>query len=622
MKTGTYKRGVLTGSTGSRGWKSGDPVGYISGEIPDFDVPPYDGELYEVSVPDTLDLQDRAALAVNGLTSPTDPEADYEIYWTALFKRNPPMMQHDLGDHCQVKFMEALPLMRIISGSNQNAHVDRRWMEVALHRVGPDGQVYMPIRGRPWILLAGASYLPDDVDPDMEHFFDPVYAGRLLSVMTLYGLRAGGSPWTDTAKRIVDGLAALAVDRGSYAYFSPTPIMAFPGHTEDHWRTRLPMRTQAVSRIQLGLMHLYRETGYEPALDLARKLINYSVEEIRYWHDDGAFTADYPDLQPTAAHFHQHVYGLQCLAEYMLLTGNDRYRELVHNGYEYGKIHGNVVLGYSPEWVRTDRSEASEMCAVADMIALALEMTELGMGDYWDDADRWVRNVFAECQLSAAQADCMAQRVAALPVSGHDPMYQSVDNVLARNVGAFSGWPQPNDWGEAIQHCCTGNATRAIYYVWERIVEHAEGRLKVNLLLNRASSWADVDSHIPYVGRVDVRIKRPVRLAVRIPGWVSPGDVRVRVDGTDRGTEWDGRYALVGDVVPGNVAVVTFPIAEHRETLVVEKREYTVTCKGNEVVVVDPPGPFCPLYQREHYREDATRWKRMKRFVSEELIHW
>ena len=61
------------------GWKSGDPIGYINDEIPAFEVPAYDGERYEAMVPDTLDLQARAALAVNGLTGPTDPKADYEI---------------------------------------------------------------------------------------------------------------------------------------------------------------------------------------------------------------------------------------------------------------------------------------------------------------------------------------------------------------------------------------------------------------------------------------------------------------------------------------------------------------------------------------------------------------
>ena len=42
---------------------------------------------------------------------------------------------------------------------------------------------------------------------------------------------------------------------------------------------------------------------------------------------------------------------------------------------------------------------ASELCNVADMIALAIRFSELGLGDYWDDADRWTRSMFAEGQL-------------------------------------------------------------------------------------------------------------------------------------------------------------------------------------------------------------------------------
>ena len=49
------------------GWKRGDPIGYIREEIPEFEVCAYEGERYEVLVPDTLDLQERAALAINGL---------------------------------------------------------------------------------------------------------------------------------------------------------------------------------------------------------------------------------------------------------------------------------------------------------------------------------------------------------------------------------------------------------------------------------------------------------------------------------------------------------------------------------------------------------------------------
>ena len=258
------------------GWKPGDPVGYIRDVIPDFKIPPYGGERYRRLVPDTLDLQDRAALAVNALTRSTDPMADYEMYMWINLKSNPPSMLHDFGDHCQIKFMEALPLMRIISGSGQNQQVDGRWMEVTLRQQGPDGLAYMPVRGRPWAFL-NARAVPDYVSRDVEQFVDPVWCGRLLSSMVLHHLRDRDSVWANAATRLVDGLADIAVDMDRYAYFSPCTWLAQRGSTDDYYRQRSPLRTQASSRITLGLVHVYRHLGYEPAKELAAKLIRYAL---------------------------------------------------------------------------------------------------------------------------------------------------------------------------------------------------------------------------------------------------------------------------------------------------------------------------------------------------------
>ena len=74
------------------------PIGYVRDRIPEFDVPTYAGVRYEAVVPDTLDLQERAAQAVNALTEPTDPNADYELYWRVFLGHSPAMMQHDLND--------------------------------------------------------------------------------------------------------------------------------------------------------------------------------------------------------------------------------------------------------------------------------------------------------------------------------------------------------------------------------------------------------------------------------------------------------------------------------------------------------------------------------------------
>ena len=129
-------------------------------------------------------------------------------------------------------------------------------------------------------------------------------------------------------------------------------------------------------------------------------------------------------------------------------------------------------------------------------------------------------------------------------------------------------------------------------------------------------------SHIPYTGQVDVNVKQPVDLSIRIPEWVQPTQVAVQVNGAHREVGWDGRYAVVGEVKPRDVATMTFPIEERTKVGWIEKKKYTLVRKGNDVVAIDLPGRYCPLYQREHYRQQCTRWRRIQRFVSKEDIHW
>jgi hypothetical protein len=213
-----------------------------------------------------------------------------------------------------------------------------------------------------------------------------------------------------------------------------------------------------------------------------------------------------------------------------------------------------------------------------------------------------------------------------MPISHIDPMYQIAEDVLDRNVGGFAGWPRANEVWDGhkygIMHCCTGNGARAIYYAWEHILTHSSGKLRVNLMLNRASQWADIASHVPYVGQVDVKIKEHVDLSIRIPEWVDPAEVEAFVNNERRQVGWSGRYALVGAVMPGDTATLTFPISEQAETIWVEKKRYEVVRKGNDVVAIDPPGRITPLYQREQYRRNETRWRRAERFVSGECIYW
>ena len=269
-------------------------IEYIQKDYPDFDIPPYKGTSYESWIPDTLDLAERADLAINGLTGPTDPEADYEAYWQVNFFRNPPIMWHDIDD-VQPKFMEALPLLRIITGSQYNNQVDFAWMTTLLRSIGPDGLIYMPLIGRPWAkFYRGPDGYPNPVwkengqttnidDPSVEFIAQPwVATGRLLSTMVVYYNRDNNEIWKTTAQSVVDRLTTLAIHKDSFSYYVEGSFE--PNATVDK-NSKMPQGVQAglsTGRLIQGLTHVYKFMDYKPAIELAGKLVSYLINHAAF----------------------------------------------------------------------------------------------------------------------------------------------------------------------------------------------------------------------------------------------------------------------------------------------------------------------------------------------------
>ena len=85
---------------------------------------------------------------------------------------------------------------------------------------------------------------------------------------------------------------------------------------------------------------------------------------------------------------------------------------------------------------------------------------------------------------------------------------------------------------------------------------------------------------------------------------------------------WNGRYVETGEAQPGDRIEISFPISERVVNETIGGVDYTLVIKGNTVVLIDPPGKNNPLYQRDHYRTDPTRWYKTSRFVTNEHIQW
>jgi hypothetical protein len=262
---------------------------------------------------------------------------------------------------------------------------------------------------------------------------------------------------------------------------------------------------------------------------------------------------------------------------------------------------------------------------LGDICGIAIKLSEAGAGDYWDDVDRCVRNHFNEAQLRSVDwIYRMAEHEPHKPVESNE----IADQAPEKNVGAWAGWAGVNEWAvyRGIQHCCTGNAARGLYYVWEHMIDHNKGELRVNLLMNRASRWADVYSYVPYQGRVDLKVKEPCReVLVRAPEWVESNSPRMQceVNGASRSLHWEGRYVSAGTAKPGDVVSLTFPIEERTVKEKIGPETYTLVIKGNTVVSIDPAGKNGPLYRgREKYRTSEVPWRQVNRFVPEQIIEW
>ena len=286
--------GEVPADAGQRNWV----IRYIRDKAPEFQIPPYRGERYEDTVPDTLDIAERAKLGVHLLTAIADPRAGYEIYWSANFLRNPPIMSHDSNDTVQncEGMMEALPLLRVATGSSLNDHVDPVWMSGVLRSIGPDGLVYQPLKECPWArLYIGVGVNPvwspsgqklTIADASIEQTANSVTCQRIISTMTVYYLRDGDPMWKEAIEKMIGRLAAVAVVQGDYAYMPGGSVE--PG--ADFGPGPMPVGNSAVGYSALliqGLAQYYKVTGYKPAIDLAGKLNRYIRFHAQYYELDG-----------------------------------------------------------------------------------------------------------------------------------------------------------------------------------------------------------------------------------------------------------------------------------------------------------------------------------------------
>ncbi len=592
------------------------------------------GQRYEAQVPDTLDLADRAALAVNSLTRNVEPEKFYAVYqsyplWTD------PANPAGLTWNITAKNARTLPFMRVMSGSEQNLEVEYNIMKTLLTYVAEDGMMYYPFGGEG--APEGTAY--------------PVVDGIMALATEVWHERDGNDAWLGAMALLTKGLYNMAIRVEEHKYTYPRSELKtvvdevrayYPpesGYREDgtwHWTTRgnkplIPYRPPdepyldqqglegAVkweqSHAMRTLVKHYARTGHEKSLELARRLARFCLKPSM-WED----TSDegYPGHEHGifAGHFHGNITALYSLLELAIADDDQRLKELVREAYDHARRVGVIRMGWFPCWVYPERYNRdavyigiNEACGAADMVLLAVKLSDAGVGDYWDDVDHIVRNHLSEMQA------CDIELIRATG----DPVH---DHVRERFVGGF-GDGGVTGLQRNINGCCSANGAMGLYYAWHGITRFDQGVATVNMFLNRASAWMDIDSCLPYEGKVALHNKQAHTAYVRIPAWVPRAALKTTVNGKAVKTAKSSAYLLFSNLKPGDEIQLEFPVDQRTDTYTINKQEYSVSFRGSTVVDIDnriESDKLYPYYLRDGFKGTKAPTKTITRFAADDVL--
>ena len=637
-------------------------------------------ERYKDTVPDTLDLAERAALAVNSLTGSLDPARGYEAAICASLHARPAHLSYRGGYTCHPKVVQVLPEMRLMSGSTLRAEHDRHALDYALGQIEQDGIYWLQVDKN-----------PANKDMYKVDFHCPVTNCRLMLALMERYLLDGDSRWLELTGRMADGIAAAVRWDGNRAWNATclTRDGAWGGWTSGYnvaagSKQVVPPDWPDVICVGLYLRSLanwYALSGDVRARKTADGLARHLMRVF-----DGRISdpADWSSMVAGrehgwwAGHFHTYTGAMIGLADYAVATGNQEAARCVRGFYEYARLHGIARMGFFPStigtlesmkklaasWVGQVVSPTEEMlaeaargqagkdgtltpgmadegCDVGDMTYLAVLLSEHGLGDYWEDADQYVRNHLVEHQWT--DRGLMAEVLAAHQEFTPNPLWHvTTDDVLDRLVGSFSSCCEIT-WGTGWwTQCCNANIPQGLYKAWAGIVRpQGDDGVRVNLLLNRASPWLDVDSYLPYEGKAVLKNKTARSASVRIPRWADRAAVRATVNGAKRQPVWLGNYLMVRDLRPKDVVTIEFPVVTTVERWTEKTFETTYTCefRGNTLVDISPRGDRSrikvvamddgaryplragfPLYQRDHMKASRAPMKTVERYVAPRVV--
>ena len=325
------------------------------------------------------------------------------------------------------------------------------------------------------------------------------------------------------------------------------------------------------------LVKYYRATGHGPALQLALLLKDKAISEFF------TETGDY-DPKTFGTHTHSTTCVMSSLAQLADLTDDMPLLRRVKAFYDNGLWKIRDPLGWVIENSGPDsHPDHGEINNTGDIVETALILARRGYPHCRHDAESILRGHLLPSQLRDISFI-------------HDPPNPENDdgkrNVAARHLGAF-GFPAPyghRPLGYEVVRFnmdIVGGAVGSLCEVYRNITRFDATGHHVNLLFDHETDAISV--HSPYTHPVlQVQLKRPGSLFVRIPPWLVPEAVVVR--GLDSRPRRSGDNLFIARPPVGRPLAIEFALPSREITLAHRTRQIRVRLRGDEVVAMDNYG--------------------------------
>jgi hypothetical protein len=609
------------------------------GDVVGREAPKPQGHWETVVAPDTLDLAERGRLALNYWLYNHEPDKGYSLYHICRFDVDPPQVLQ-LTWNLPIKEVRGFPWLRTMTGSQEGLDIEAAITRAYLKQIDASGMLLYPYGG-------------EGVPKDAAYSYTQ---GLMVMAMDNWYQRDGNPKWLEWMRLVAKGLDKMAIRVEDRAYYPPESGMKkdgtwyFTTRATNPNRKLLPYQPPTEPTVEQqgfegcvkyeqaaslrGLVIEYVRNHDPAAKELADKVVRFLMKPS-LWEDTRKTGSAGNEHGAWAGHFHGNMSAFQGLLEYAMATDNGALKQAMREAYEHAVRNSIIRMGWAPFWNKEEgmfgRDEPitawCEGCQHLDLVAMAVKLSDAGLGDYWDDVESVARNQMVEQQFTSLE------KMEALAGVG-----RKNEAVLKKFLGGFGG-AEPTCALPEPMGCCSANAPMGLYYAWHGITRLNHGVATVNLFLNRGSTWLDVDSWLPYEGKVVLTNKQARTVMVRIPAWLNVERVQCFVDDKPVRPPRVGRHLVFEGLTGqgpsgknGEKIRLEFPVPATQSQYTMYDRTYTVSFRGATVVDIQPRNlppasakcmsvrKMYPIYERDEMKATRAPMRSVKRFIPDRVL--